>query len=95
MLLADRFCRAQLDGRLAPRFAGRHARAHILLCLQGKMLGDLFLQAFACVPSSDEIGNANQETAQKLHDRPSALTSTFRFPIGMMAWFLLENNRNF
>ena len=42
--------RAKLQCGLPPRLGGRHAGAQVLLSLQGKMFGHLFLQALVGAP---------------------------------------------
>src|SRR5882757_7548325 len=70
--------RAKLQCGLPPRLGGRHAGTQILLSLQGKMLGDLSLEALVGAPSGGEVREANEKAAQESHGRFSALTSKKR-----------------
>src|ERR1700733_4522217 len=56
----------------------RPAGAQILLRLQGKMLGHLFMKALVGAPSGGEVREANEKAAQESHGRSSALTSKKR-----------------
>src|SRR5580692_201385 len=74
VLFAYRFARAQLNGGLAPRLGRRHSGAQILLGLEGKMFGDLFLQASIIPTAVDEVGESYEKASQEFHGRSSALT---------------------
>jgi hypothetical protein len=78
VLLANGLGRAKLQCGLPPRLGGRHAGTQILLSLQGKMLGDLFLEALVGAPSGGKVREANEKAAQESHGRFSALTSKKR-----------------
>ena len=58
MVFPYRFGRAELECGLAPRLGGRHTGAHVLLRLERKMFGDLFLQALVGTPLCHEIRQA-------------------------------------
>jgi hypothetical protein len=73
-----RLRRAELERGLPPSLGGRHAGTQILLSLQGKMLGHLFLQALVGAPSGGEVREAHEKTAQESHGRSSAFTSKKR-----------------
>ena len=73
-LFPDRLSRAELERGLPPRLGGRHAGAQVLLCLERKMFGDLFLQALVGTPPGGEIRKAYEEASQEFHVRSSALT---------------------
>src|SRR6202453_1026747 len=51
VVLANGLGRAKLQCGLTPRLGGRHAGTQILLSLQGKMFGHLFLEALVGAPS--------------------------------------------
>jgi hypothetical protein len=69
-----RFGCAKLEPGLSPRLGRGHARAQILLCLERKMFGNLFLQPLVATPPCGEILEAYEEASQEYHDRSSALT---------------------
>jgi hypothetical protein len=79
VLLADGLGRAKLECGLPPRLGGRHAGTHILLSLQGKMLGHFFLEALISASSCDEVREAKQKAAKESHGRPSAFISKSAF----------------
>jgi hypothetical protein len=58
---------AKLQCGLTPRLSGRHAGTQILLSLQGKMFGHLFLEALVGAPSGGEVRKANEEASQEFH----------------------------
>jgi hypothetical protein len=78
VVLANGLSRAKLQCGLPTRLGGRHAETQILLSLQGKMLGHLFLEALVGAPSGGEVREANEKAAQESHGRSSALTSKKR-----------------
>jgi hypothetical protein len=78
VLLAYGLGRAKLQCGLPSGLDGRHAGTQILLSLQGKMLGHLFLEALVGAPSGGEVREANEKAAQESHGRSSALTSKKR-----------------
>ncbi len=86
VLLANGLGRAKLQCGLPARLGGRHAGAQILLSLQGKMLGHLFLEALVGAPSGGEVRETNEKAAQESHGRSSALTSKKRAMIAAV-WF--------
>jgi FG-GAP-like repeat len=56
----------------------RHTGAHVLVCLEREMFGDLILQTLAGTPSCGEIRQAYEEASQEFHVKSSALTSKKR-----------------
>ena len=86
VLLANGLGRAKLQCGLPPRLGGRHAGAQVLLGLQGKMLGHLFLEALVGAPSGGEVREANEKAAQESHGRSSALTSKKRAMIAAVCF---------
>jgi hypothetical protein len=78
VVLAYGLGRAKLQCGLPPRLGGRHAGTQILLSLQGKVLGHLFLKTLVGAPSGGEVRETNEKTAQESHGRSSALTSKKR-----------------
>jgi hypothetical protein len=70
-----RFRCAKLEPGLSPGLGGRHAGTQILFSLQGKMLGDLFLEALVAAPCGGEVRETNEEAAKEFHGWSSALIS--------------------